>query len=271
MIFEHTNYRSFLKTIISDKKKKNPSYSMNALALQVGLGQSALSQVLAGKKNLSMESANRIANKLALTEVESEYFKVIIQIEVTKDFELKKSLLARAQSLNPIQEVRELSVDFFSTIADWYHLAIKNMIGLEGFTFTSAAIAKRLGISKLDAEVAIERLIRLEMIELDPKNPNNYRVVKNYTITRSAIPNDALRKFHRQMLEKAIDSLTTQSPQEKIVGSETFAFSPELLPAANVILEDCFRKMTDLAKKSKNQTEVYHLGLQFFNLTKNKT
>jgi uncharacterized protein (TIGR02147 family) len=109
--------------------------------------------------------------------------------------------------------------------------------------------------------------VRLEVIQPDPKEKNKYTVDEDYTLTRSTVPNEALRRFHRQMLGKAVESIDTQTPQEKIIGSETFAISEDVLEEANQLAEEFFQKMAQLRKKSKNPTQVYHLGVQFFNLT----
>jgi uncharacterized protein (TIGR02147 family) len=272
MILEHSNYRTFLKSVIVEKQRANPAFSMRAFAKHIGLGQSAVSQVLAGKKNLSFESASRIAQKLKLEEKEAEYFRLLVQIETTKDPEIKKSLLFRAQSLNSDHKVRDLSVDLFSTIADWYHAVIENLTEVAGFDFTPAEISKCLGISKHEAELAIERLLRLEMIEQDPKDPNKYRRVREYTLTTSQVPNKALRSFHRQMMEKAIDSLETQTPKEKFIGTETIAFSKDSLPQVFELADEFLKKVVKISENSKLKTDVYHLGVQFFNLTpKNQT
>jgi hypothetical protein len=52
------------------------------------------------------------------------------------------------------------------------------------------------------------------------------------------------------------------------VGSETFAFSDKHLREANQITEEYFQRMSALAKKPGQKNHVYHLGVQFFNLTK---
>lgn len=267
MVLDHSNYRSFLKSALAERRKKNPAYSMRAFANQVGLTQSAVSQVFAGKKNLSLESATRIAAKLGLDEVESEYFRALVQLETTRNPDLKRSLVGRLQTLNPNRETRDLSVEFFSMIADWYHLVIKNMLDLDGFEFTPANVAKRLGISKIEVEAAIDRLVRLEAIEPREDGKPGYRRTQDHVMVRSAIPNEALRRFHRQMLEKAIDSLESQTPQEKVVGSETFPMSLEMLPEAQRLAEKFFAEMSALSTRSNSRTHVYHLGVQFFNLT----
>lgn len=241
---------------------------MRAFAKQIGLGQSAVSQVLAGKKNLSIETASKIAQKLKLNDEESEYFRLLVQMEATKDQDLKKSFLNRAQTLSPNTNIREISVDRFSLIADWYHIAIENLTEIKNFSFTAAEIATRLGISKVEAETAIERLLRLNMIEKDEKNSNVYRKTKGYSQTQSVVPNEALRRFHRQMLEKTVESIESQNPQEKFIGTETFAVSEELLPKLFNEADQFLQKLVQLAEESKNKTEVYHVGLQIFNLIK---
>ncbi|HPI40090.1 MAG TPA: TIGR02147 family protein [Pseudobdellovibrionaceae bacterium] len=277
MILEYSDYRSFLKNLIAHKKQQNPSYSMRAFSRHIGIGQSALSQVLAGKKNLSIERATMIANKLNLNFAEAEYFRTLIQIEGTRNSELKQSLIQRAQSLNPQREVRQLSVDVFSYISDWYHLVIKNMVGLDHFDFNSKNIASHLGISNFEVEEALQRIHRLEMIEPDPEQKGRYLKVQDYTLTQSAVPNEALKKFHRQMLLKAIDSLETQTPKEKFIGSETFAISEELLPKAFEMADRFLTAMAALseesaqnakAPKSKEPKQVYHVGVQLFNTMK---
>ena len=267
MVLDHSNYRSYLKSALAERQKKNPAYSMRAFAQQVGLTQSAVSQVFAGKKNLSLEAATRIASKLDLTESEAEYFRSLVQLERTRDPDLKKSLVARLQRLNPHRDTRDLSVEFFSMIADWYHLAIKNMLELDGFEFNARNVAKRLGITQIEAEAAIDRLLRLEAIEPRKDGKPGYVRTQDHVTVRSAIPNEALRRFHKQMLEKAIASLEEQTPQEKIVGSETFPMSETLLPEANRLAEAFFRDMVALSDRSKTKSAVYHLGVQFFNLT----
>jgi uncharacterized protein (TIGR02147 family) len=86
--------------------------------------------------------------------------------------------------------------------------------------------------------------------------------------TASEIPNEALRKFHEQMLNKAVQALTTQTPKEKFIGSETFAFDEASLQKATDIIEECFSKIVYLASSQADKKNVYHLGIQMFRLNK---
>ena len=73
------------------------------------------------------------------------------------------------------------------------------------------------------------------------------------------------------MMEKAKESITVQEVSERLVGSETVAFDPEDLPEAEVILREAIKKLSALARRGKKRREVYHMGVQFFRVTQNKS
>ena len=108
MIFEYSNYRSFLKDILSGKQNKSPGFSMRAFALKIGLSQSTLSQVLSGKKNLSWESALRIAEKLKFSPIDTEYLALLVRLETAKDPGLGNGLESDPEDESGPARVRSL-------------------------------------------------------------------------------------------------------------------------------------------------------------------
>lgn len=269
MIFEHTSYRSYLKSVLADRIAKNPFYSLRAMARALEVQPSHLSAIHNGLKNLSPQTALKIAAKLGLSEQESEYFRLLVDYEAAKSPELKAAYQRKLQALNGKTEVRDLSLDAFKLIADWYHIPILEMTGLAKFKFTPAAVARRLGITPLEAQVAVERLLRLELIE--PKDGGGYRKVHKNSLFKSEQVNLALRRFHQQMIERAGRSLETQKPDERYVGSQTFAIDPQSLPEAKKIIDEFRQKLVSHFDSGKSRTEVYHLGVQLFNLTKGES
>ncbi len=268
MVYETQNYRSFLKATLAEKIQANPQFSLRAFAQHLGLSHAALSQVFKGTKNLSFERAVDIANKLKLGEQEKEYFCTLVQYESAKGPQAKSELLDKLNRIRPQQQVHHLSLDVFKVISEWYHLPILNMTYIQGFDFTPKNVAARLGISAAEADVAIERLERLGMLAKDENG--KYRKTEERFLAGSEEINQALRRYHRQFLEKAIDALETQTPAEKINGSETFAFSPAKVSRAKEITEDYYNRMLALAGEEDGggPTDVYHLQVNCFNLTK---
>lgn len=265
MIFEHTSYRSYLKSVLAERITKNPAYSLRAMAKVLGIQPSHLSAVQNGLKNLSPESAAKIAAKLGLTREENDYFCLLVQYESTKEPELKATYLARLRELNNRDEVKDLSVDAFKAIADWYHIPILEMTTLTGFKFTAAGIAKRLGISSLEAQVAIERLERLELIEKDEKG--QYRKTHHFGLFQSPHASQALRHFHKQMLTKAAEAIDEQAIPERYIGSQTFSINTADVAEARTMLADFQQKLATHFDRAERRNETYFLGMQLFRLT----
>jgi hypothetical protein len=73
--------------------------------------------------------------------------------------------------------VHDLSLEVFRTLSDWYHLPILELTNVSSFELTPVSAAKALGISTAEAEAAIERLLRLELLEASsdgvPKKTEN--------------------------------------------------------------------------------------------------
>jgi len=267
MFVEQPNYRAYLKNALAEKFASNPAYSMGVLASRAGVSRSFLSEVLSGRKNLSTEAGLKIARQIGLDSTETDYFCLLIQLETAKDTEFRKLLLEKIQALRPATQIHDLSLDLFRTISEWYHLPILELTKLKGFRFTPVKVARKLGIGIAEAEAAIDRLLRLELLETDPGKAR-YHKTKTRLLFQAKIPNGAVKKFHRQILERAIESLDRQDPAERKGRSDVFPLDPALLQEAEAILDRASEQIIELSGKSKNNTAVYALGVQLFNLTR---
>lgn len=265
MILEN-NYRNILKIELAERLSANPAYSLRALAKNIGVSPSLLSDVLNGKKGFSSSRALEVGQALNFDGVKLDYFVTLVQFEETKSAKRKEEILEKLNGMDPKRQTQDLSIDVFRMIYDWYHIAIMELTLTTGFKLTSKSASEKLGISEIEAEVAIQRLLRLELLKKDSKG--KLERVDSRLVTTSQVPNSALRNYHAQMLKRASEALTAQTPQEKIIGSETFAFDEKHLNEANAIVEECFTKLVNLAASKKVKKHVYHLGIQLFRLTK---
>lgn len=265
MIFEYDSYRVFLKATLAERIAKNPKYSLRAFANGLGLSPSMLSMVNSGQRNLRIDHASRIARALGLGAREADYFSTLVQLETANGMESRQVLREKLRRLNPRRQVTDLPLDAFKVIADWYHFPILQMLKMKKFEFTPKNIARRLGVTPVEVETALERLVRLGILE---ERRGKYVRVTSDIWVNSEVPNTALRSFHREMLTKAIRSLEEQSPQEKYVGSETIAIDVQQLPLAKKMIEAFFNEMNLLFEKGKEPSEVYHFGVQLFRITR---
>lgn len=264
-IYQHHNYTSFLKEVLLEKSKKNPSYSLRAMAKQLSLQPSLLSEVFSGKRHLTEENSVMIAEKLGLDDAGRDYFRTLVQIGRAKKPQVREVLLNKLRTLHPQREIKhDLSVDQFVMISDPHHFALMRLMDLDDFNFSVKSAAAVLGIHTLEAEAALDRLIRLELVE---KVDGSFRKTKDNVTVKSPNANDALKKYHKQMLEKTIEALSTQKTSERFTGTEDITLSADQIKEAEKIFENCFEKILALSKKHKKGAEVYHLGIHMIRLS----
>ena len=83
----------------------------------------------------------------------------------------------------------------------------------------------------MEAELAIERLKRLNLLRCDEKK---WTKIENSYLASADIPNEAFRKFHKQTLEKAMRSIEEQDVKERNLSSVAVAIDTSNLSEATV-------------------------------------
>lgn len=266
-IFEHTSYRSFLKSELAGRGARNTSYSLRAFGRDLGIDAAQLTGVFKGTKGLSLGKAVKIAERLKLDARAREYFCLLVQFDNTTSPQLREMFLERINALNGRKGMVDLGLEMFRAISDWYHIAIIEMTELDGFVLEAAAVAERLGINRYEAEAAIERLQRLELIELDEKT-GRWRKAHHHGLFQSPDVNLALRRYHQSMLEKASKALDEQPPAERYVGSDTFSIDVSQLEEAKELITEFRLKLVELFNRGKKRSETYHFVVELFRLTR---
>lgn len=266
MIFTHRDYKSFLKESLVSKKQKNGAFSLRALARMTKIQPSLLSNILNGDRELTEEGALKVAQGLGLDSAETEYFILLVQYSRAKSPELKETIRNRIQAKNPVlDKEHDLSLDHFRIISDWHHMAILRALEIPGAENTSKRLAEKLRIDPLEVGLALERLERLELVARVKKN--TWKSTRSRVLIQSAAPNDAIKKFHKQMLEKIIQAQDTLTPGERYSGTETLTISVSKMKQAHQAIEECFAKLVSLSQKPSTDSQVIHFGIYSIPLT----
>lgn len=235
------------------RREKNAAYSLRSFARSLSISSGALSQILARKRPLSAKSAKKICERLGYSP------------DVTVRF-LEMTQREFCRSLAP-QKVRQLDLDVFRLIADWYHYAILSLLETKGASSTPQWIARRLCITPVEARGALERLLRLGLLR---KEGNHLKPQQTTLTTPHDKPSGALRKLHRQSLERAIASLEEVPVELREISLVTMAISPKKLPIAKEMIRRFRRSLTRLLEDGE-RTEVYNLTIQLVPVTKGES
>lgn len=271
MIYEYDDSIHFLKSTLQSKAEVNSSYSLRAFAKKLGLSAGALSSILNRKKKLSVERAHEVANALGLNADATEYFMALVQLEGAKSDSLKIQYLEKVKALNPkINQSKNLkqtllTLEHFKLISDWYGLAILELISGPVGEWNIKTIAKKMGLSKVNVELTLERLTKLELIEENADG--SYKRIAETVMVQSQVPSDALKKYYEGVHAESLKSVFSQTPSEKVIGAQVFAFDPSQLEEVRELTNAYLDSLNELAAAGINKTEIYQAITNVFKLT----
>lgn len=236
-----------------ERCRKNPNYSLRSFARALSVEPSALSQMINGKRPITEKMKLRLGAALGLH---------------TKQIE-KFTTEGQSKSKQPLPAYQQMTLDSFALISDWYHYAILELLAIEGFKPDPAWIGKRLGITRSEANIAVERLFRLGLLER--KNDGSWADTSENGTTshlKPGVTSDAARKYQCQLLDLSKQAVQEGELSRRNHTSATLCFDPSDLPQAIERITE-FRRLfaSEFQPKTKGK-EVYQLQVSFFPLTK---
>ena len=275
MIMTSDDYRHVLKKEYEIRTQRSPNYSLRSFARDLHLSSGQLSEILNYKHGLSLSRAKKICLRLGYSEKESEYFCTLVESSDARSQEARKKSIEKLKSLldsyefkteNPVDHFSHITQDSYKIIADWYHFAILELTGVKNFKSNPQFIAKRLGISKTEAELAIDRLLKVGLLE---KKKNGELVPgKSHTSVPGGTPSEAIKTHHDQIIEKAFHSVRLQGIQDRDLSTMILAFDSRRMNEAREKIKKFRREFSSDMEKYNKKDKVYCLAVQFFSLEK---
>jgi uncharacterized protein (TIGR02147 family) len=220
---------------------------------------SKLSQNLRGLCGISVAKAEQIAAKLQMRDDERQLFLALVESQHAR------SRVARQQAVASLQQIRaeridEMSLEMFSTVRDWYHMAILEMTDIKGFKADVAWIAEKLG---LPADLVKEAVERLKTLGLLTDGAGQWKQTQVDLELPSGVPSRTIREHHKQILTKAIVALDQTSVEKREYSSQTFAFDRAVLLEVKNLMREFQRKVLRLSHQGTKDS-VYIMAMQLF-------
>lgn len=258
------DYRGYLRSRFALRRTTNANYSLRQFAKDLGLSPSTLSEVLSGFHGLSRTKANQVAERLGLKETAKTYFCDLVDSLDARSLSARQMAKERLSEQNQNLSITQISEDQFRLIADWYHLAILELVTIKNFNGQESALPDILGISPQQAAIAVQRLIKLKLIE---RSVDKLRATNNNTKTPDDIPSEAIQLFQRQILQKAQQALVSQTVENREIASIIMSIRKQDLPAAKRMLKDFRKKFcAHMEDFGAEREEVYCYSSAFFSL-----
>lgn len=252
-------YQDFLLEEFRSRRSRNPHYSLRAFARDLGMPASKLSQNLRGLCGISVAKAEKIAAKLQLRDDEKQLFLALVESQHAR------SRVARQQALRSLQKIREekineISLEKFSTIRDWYHMAILEMTEIKGFQPDFTWIAEKLGLPADLVKEAVHRLQNLELLRIED---GKWIPSELDTELPGGVPSRTIREHHKQILTKAIVAVDGVGVEKREYSSMTFAVDESMLNEMKAHVREFQRKVARMSQQGEKNS-VYVLSVQLF-------
>jgi uncharacterized protein (TIGR02147 family) len=269
MIFEYDDYRIFLKDFFNAKKQEKSSFSQRYFAKKVGFNaHNFCTLVINGKRNLSIDSIQKIISGLGLKGKAGTYFENLVYLNQARTLDEKEHFFQRAKKIGKKTKFYQLHKDQFFFYEKWYYPVIRELLTLVEWNDDYSVLAKlvRPPITPSEAKEAVELLLNTGMVKKDEFS-SGY-TLSNEFVTSEQVPEFIKKKARRDVLLKGIETIDTITPSEKYVAYSTITMSKGLYQEVRELLDDTREKILSLVAEDKTPDEIYEVVLQVFPVSK---
>lgn len=266
-IFEYLSYRKFMLEYYRAAKIHLKRFSHRFFSQQAGFSSSNfLKMVMDGDRNLSPESAVRVAQAMGLSAAETRFFILLVDFEQTSDPDERARLMESIAATRRFLEAKPIDGMLYEYLTNWYNLAIRELAGRKDFIDDPDWIARQLrpNISSNKARKSLELLLELGLLERDGD-----------VISRGEPSLDAghevqgvgVRQFHRQMLSRAEASIDDVPASERDISAITVCVRSDSVQDLKAKLRDFRERFMASCDEQDDPDVVYQLNLQLFPLS----
>lgn len=250
----HSDFRKFLQDELISRCKKNKGYSLRAFARQMGVNHATLSCLLAGKRTLTKAAIVKLSKALNLSSKQIDQFLHFHE----------------STSQNSVMtEHQILTIETFTAISEWHYAAILELTHVTNFQPEIKWISASLGITIAEARDAVDRLVRLELLEIngDKWIDTSRNITTNLT---NNFTSAALRQLQSKILKLSHDALENLPRTQRDHTSLTVAMQTRDLDEVKERIKKFRFELVNFIERKKTKPDaVYQFAFSVFPLTKN--
>lgn len=266
-IYSFENYRNFLKMWVQNQPSRGRGiYKAWSEALRIE--PSVMSQILSGKRGLNLDQGFELQKMLGLNELESEYFDILVQLELANTTKLQAHLKSKLkkiknESLNLSKRLSkektltdEEKAIFYSS---WIYSAVRIATSLNELQ-TPDKISEKLKINKDKTQNVLNFLVKSGLVT---QELGVYKVGPPRTHLERSSPH--IIKHHANWRMKAIQQSENLTEEELMfTGPLTISKSDFKIIREEIV--KLIMKVSDTVKDTKPE-ELAYFGIDLFWIT----
>lgn len=268
LIYDYENYRVFLRDYFNYRKSVAPTFSYRKFAQRAGYSSCAfLKLVMDGKRSLTRDAVQRYIRALDLEGSEATFFRVLVRFNQAKSLEDRQQAASELVRSKMFKDLHPLAQSRFEFWSHWYHIAIRELIGLSGFQEDPAWIAGVL-CPKITAEEAQRALKNLENLALVARDENGrLRQTQRDVTSGDEMISVALASYHRQMITLGRDSLQDIGRHRRQISAVTLGVSADGEARIKEMVHQFRKDLLAEAHRFAEPNRVLQINFQIFPLS----
>lgn len=266
-IFEFLDYRSYLRAYYKAAKENVPAFSFRFFARRAGLSSpSFLRHVMRGERNIGTTTDN-FTDALGLNEEEAAFFALLVEFDQAESDGEAEQAFEKLAASRRFRNARRLDKAMFEYLTHWYYPAIREMVVRADFQDDPAWIASQLipTITPEEAEVAVSTLLELGLLER--AEDRRLRRGESSVTTGHEVRSLAIADYHRQMLERAGESIELIPREYRDLGAMTVCISPATIAEVKKRVHAFREILFQLCESDQNPQVVFQINTQIFPLS----
>jgi uncharacterized protein (TIGR02147 family) len=262
----YTDYRQFLQDYYTWKKESSRYFSYRQFSIKAGLNSPSIyREVVAGKRNLTIQTISAFIKGLGLNERDGRFFENLVLFNQAKSEETKKKYLSVLRGLRYRKPQKQIPVHLYEYYEKWYNPVIRELAVTLDWKDNYALLSRSVSppIKTSEARESVELLLSLGFLK---KNIDGaYEQTSPDITTGPEVNSLAIRALNREYARLGVEAIERFPPSQRDISSVIMAIPKEKLSDFKREIVDFRRKLITLAGDTDLKADCYYsLVVEFF-------
>jgi uncharacterized protein (TIGR02147 family) len=262
-LYAFSDYREYLRCHYEHRRLRQPSFSYRFMSSRLEIDPGQLSRILQGKLHLPQRALAATLKLCRFDPREAAYFEELVRLGRSRKPEEIIRSRERLEALRSVTS-RELSARSEGFYGHWRHAVIRALVGF----VDESGDGRDLGTLCLPAQSGEEAAASIRLLEetglVVRDQEGRLRPADPHVVPGDGVSRAALRRWHGQSLDLAVQSLERFGPDRRDVSTLTVALSSKDLGIVRGWIADLRRQVKALAGAADSPSQVVDVCVQVF-------
>jgi uncharacterized protein (TIGR02147 family) len=263
-LFEHDNFRNYLRDFIAAQKKVDSTFSIRGFASLCGFGShSFLVHVLKGEKNLRSDSVEKMLPVLGLHGREAIYFRSLVFYNQADSAAERDRYLQELKQIRGKTSFARIREDQWAYYSQWYLPVLRELAVHAPWLGDYAKLGRmvRPQISPRLAKEGIELLVRIGLLR---KFAGDRYAQQDAIVSAEGVPGVVFRTVRSEYMLRAIEAAESLPKEQRHASYAVFGTSQEAFSRISAKLDELRKEILAAATKDEPVEQVVALNFQAF-------